>query len=391
MFKDGCNLHQQGEYLKAENIYRQLLDLFPTAFLLNYNLGLLLQEQHRFQDALDCYLTAAQDNPDDPDLFFNTGLCYKQTGKPETAILSFNKSLEIQPESIDTLYNIGSCYRQLNLFEETIKYYTMALKIDEDYQPALSNIAYTYHRLEKNDKALYFYKKLLQLNPHHKGARHMVATITGSPSETIDNQYVAELFDNYSNDFEEDLRDKLQYRVPELIKEELLKIVGPNHQFNNVLDLGCGTGLAGEQLHTHCKRLHGVDLSEGMISKAKEKNIYTQLQTRDIITFLHESGEKYDLFLAADVFSYIGKLEETFAAIQSTSRAKGYLAFSVERTEEENNLELGKTGRFKHSRNYIEKLCNEYGFEILAEKTSELRLEKGEWVKGILFILLRLN
>ena len=48
-------------------------------------------------------------------------------------------------------------------------------------------------------------------------------------------------------------------------------------RFGTMLDLGCGTGLAGEAFRPHVDWLEGVDLSPGMIAQARKKTIYDRL------------------------------------------------------------------------------------------------------------------
>jgi predicted TPR repeat methyltransferase len=45
----------------------------------------------------------------------------------------------------------------------------------------------------------------------------------------------------------------------------------------DVLDAGCGTGLCGTIIAPFACRLVGVDLSEGMLAHAKDKNVYHRL------------------------------------------------------------------------------------------------------------------
>ena len=40
----------------------------------------------------------------------------------------------------------------------------------------------------------------------------------------------------------------------------------------DILDAGCGTGLCGPLLAPYARRLVGVDLSDGMLKHAREKN-----------------------------------------------------------------------------------------------------------------------
>ena len=49
-----------------------------------------------------------------------------------------------------------------------------------------------------------------------------------------------------------------------------------------MLDLGCGTGLAGAAFRPHVDWLVGVDLSPKMIEAARAKGLYDQLAVADI-------------------------------------------------------------------------------------------------------------
>ena len=51
-----------------------------------------------------------------------------------------------------------------------------------------------------------------------------------------------------------------------------------------ILDLGCGTGLAGLAFQPLAARLDGVDLSPAMIEKARARGIYDHLDVADLET-----------------------------------------------------------------------------------------------------------
>lgn len=390
-FDQACIAHQNGQIDVAEELYNELLDLFPGTYLLHYNLGLLYQESGRYKSALGHYLMAIKDNSNDPDLLFNTALCHKSNSEIEEAISLFLKCLKLQPESIDVLYNLAGCYRALNEWAKAKELYLLAYEIDKDYQPVLSNLAYTHHRLGETDDALALYEKLISLNPEHKSAKHMIATLRDEEILNIDNDYITELFDDYSDSFEQDLLSILKYQVPTLLKSELLSCVDKDHSFSNVLDLGCGTGLAGLEIHKNCSTITGIDLSCKMLAKAQEKNIYDQLFATDIVHFLDHAKIPYDLFIAADVFSYVGELDDTFTAVSKRADINSFLAFSIEKIENNRDLELGATGRFKHSGAYIKRLSTENGFEVLKETEVNLRQEAGKWVKGYLYVLKKVS
>ena len=78
----------------------------------------------------------------------------------------------------------------------------------------------------------------------------------------------------------------------------------------DVLDAGCGTGLCGPLVAPYARRLVGVDLSEGMLVHAKEKNVYHALMKAELTDYLHDNSEAFDLIVSADTLVYFGDLRE---------------------------------------------------------------------------------
>ena len=132
---------------------------------------------------------------------------------------------------------------------------------------------------------------------------------------------------------------------------------------NSVLDMGCGTGLFGAEIRSFCRTLEGVDISKQMLQVAKQKNIYDKLTHKNIRDFLSEAELNYDYFVAADVFEYVGDLSEIFNLISSKTQKRVTFIFSTEHSET-CEYRLENTGRYSHSKLYIEKLCCEFGYTL---------------------------
>jgi predicted TPR repeat methyltransferase len=208
--------------------------------------------------------------------------------------------------------------------------------------------------------------------------------------EKADARYIAELFDEYANKFDDHLVVGLEYRTPGVLKSMVAPLLGnPEHQAD-VLDLGCGTGLCAPLFKPWSRSLTGVDLSRKMVAKAEELGLYDTLIIGDLLDALLADGSGYDLILAADVFVYLGKLDEVIMSCTQSLRQNGILAFSVELLQEGNSdYILHEGGRYAHTRNYIEKLVDKSPLSIHTASETVLRKEKGEDVKGIIFILIR--
>ncbi|RLC23963.1 MAG: hypothetical protein DRH56_07065 [Deltaproteobacteria bacterium] len=171
-----------------------------------------------------------------------------------------------------------------------------------------------------------------------------------------------------------------------MLKSALETVTGREIRFRNAMDLGCGTGLSGAAFRPNCDRLSGIDLSPNMIEAAREKELYDSLEVGDFLTLLREKKDPFDLVIAADVLVYIGDLAPVFQSVRSCLNRDGYLVFSTEKTDREGYV-LRDTGRYAHSREYIESLAERSGFSLLACRTANIRKDREAWIEGNLFVL----
>ena len=157
-------------------------------------------------------------------------------------------------------------------------------------------------------------------------------------------------------------------------------------QLGSVLDLGCGTGLLGVEIHKNSSYLEGIDLSAKMLHEAKQKNVYDTLKKVEIVDYLARSELNFDFFIATDVFIYVGDLLNLFRLIKERNNRSGKLVFSTEHIDGA-GYAIKDTGRFAHSKEYIQGLSNKFGYELYHFSTVDLRKENGVYIKGGLYIL----
>src|SRR5262249_5527883 len=134
------------------------------------------------------------------------------------------------------------------------------------------------------------------------------------------------------------------------------------------------------------RQLIGIDLSEKMIQKAREKNVYDALYVGDMVEFLSASSRRFEAVLAADVFVYVGDLGKVFRGGRRVIGTSGLFAFSVEGSVER-NFGLGKSGRYSHSRSYIEQLAAASKFLVRSVEQRVTRYEREHEVIGYLVVL----
>jgi predicted TPR repeat methyltransferase len=389
LFDEACLAQTGGDFVEAKKKYLLLLDYFPQAAELHYNLGLVYYRLKNFSAALDEFSTALRSQPEDGDTLFNLALCQKKSGANEAAITTYQKLMEITPESTDCCYNLAGCYKDSFDDAKAISCYLKVLALDPDFLPALNNLAYMYHRGGENQQAELCYKKLLALRPEDESAQYMLDSLLGAPLSQTPDAYVRSFFDGYAEEFENSLVDGLGYDNPQQLFESFAHYCQAKEipkNFERGLDLGCGTGLCGVVFKEMVATLHGMDLSANMLLQAADKNCYAALYQDSIVHYLATTPETYDFFLATDVFIYVGALETIFAGLRAIARPRALFCFSTEALES-GDYQLQKTGRFAYSRSYIERTAAATGWITLSTEGTGIRKEKEHWLAGDLWIL----
>lgn len=366
----------------AAEWFRKSISLAPGLASAHYNLGVIHFAQGNLEAAAASYEAAAALNPHDTDTLFNLGLTLKKQGRFDKALATYNKALTLSPDDADLLYNIGVLYMDMGESARAVHSLEEVVKRQADHGPAINNLAYLYHRQGQEAKAMIAYERLIELDHNAAMAAHMLAALRGHSTSSAPATYIREVFDSFSDHYDQSLVDRLGYTTPSRLRQ---MVPTGTHCFRRGLDMGCGTGLSGQAFCDLTDTLIGLDLSTKMLALAAEKEIYHHLHETDIHSFLRESRDIYDLVLAADVFVYIGDLREIFRLVRQHSRPGTLFLFSTELAE--GDYQIKSTGRYGHSRKYIDELAAEEHFAVLDSAGANLRREKDSWIAGNLYVL----
>lgn len=244
------------------------------------------------------------------------------------------------------------------------------------------------------DAAAAAYAEVLRLDPDdHGGVTVRLAAIgRGAVPDKAPDAYVATLFDQCAETFDEMLVEQLGYHVPMMLRERLPQVA--SGRYPRLLDLGCGTGLTGVSLADMADDITGVDLAENMLEQADERGVYTDLYIGEAVDFLEGTDEPaWDLVTATDVLPYLGALESFFAGAVRCLAPGGVLAVSTETLPLEvmagRDYIVGPKHRFAHAESYLRRLMAASGLETLDCAPITVRYDNGAPVTGLLLIVRR--
>jgi predicted TPR repeat methyltransferase len=213
---------------------------------------------------------------------------------------------------------------------------------------------------------------------------HLARIAAASAPKAAPESYVRALFDEYAERFEAHLTRTLAYRGPALL-ECALERVGAVH-FETVIDLGCGTGLCGDEFRRISRYLAGVDLSPCMIEAARAKRIYDRLAVASNQDFLRaEPAGSASLVLAGDVLVYCGDLAPILAAVRRVLAPLGYFAFTLQHAPA-GTYRVGPDLRYAHGEDYVRDIARESALDVILLEQLTTRVEAGTPVPGLLVV-----
>ena len=384
LFQEAMEHQQASRPEQAIACLQKAAELQPKLAAVHYNMGVLYFDQGKLTEAASSYRKAHECAPEDPDILYNLAITLKHLGRAGDAAACYEELLSLFPDDTDARYNLGIVYKDLDQQAKSLSCFEQVVARDPDYASAYNHMAYMHHRAGNIDKALPLYQQVLRLDPSHTAAQHMLASLQGQTTDAAPSDYVKEVFDHFA-DYDQSMQTNLNYTTPKQLRELLERSLPEGKKFENGLDLGCGTGLSGEAFKDIVKTFTGIDLSPVMLAKANEKGLYSALHEMELTSFLKMSTEEYDFFIAADVFVYLGNLEPLFRQIKKHATPDAGFLFSTETTGK--HFTLQASGRYGHSERYIQELAEETGFSVKSYASANIRKEKGEWIKGSLYLL----
>ena len=371
---------------------RRALDAMPDYADAHANLAIMLLELGDYDSAIlhldrSLALTPRALSPQ-----ITRARVYRRQGRAADAEAVLREAIGHHPKGLDRTvgpvvhYTLGNAVLAQLRTEEALVEYDRGLALDPDHALLRQMRGRSLCLLGRFDDAADNFRQMLARNPDDATARHLLAACGGSDApQRADDDYVRETFDAFANSFDSKLAS-LGYRAPQLVADLLKTCVGdaPAKPTLEVADAGCGTGLLAELVRPWCKRLVGVDLSPGMLARARARNLYDALDAAELTVWLEARAAGFDAVAIADTLCYFGELESALKAARISLRDGGWLLFTVEHGAHPTPSLLQTHGRYSHRRDYVEAALAATGFRDLRIQEDVLRTERRAPVHGLI-------
>jgi len=130
--------------------------------------GISYYNQGKYDLALDCFLRAMDQAPNNSVYLMNVGNSYHSLQRYDQALVYFEKALEINPNDASVLKLSGNTYYALKDFPKAITYYQKGLEIEPNDALSYTYLGDAYLQQEIHIKAADCFEKTIRIDPTHE-------------------------------------------------------------------------------------------------------------------------------------------------------------------------------------------------------------------------------
>lgn len=140
-------------YAAAEQLYRTLLDLQPSHVPALVNLGTILLQRNKAEEAIGFLKKATDLDASSSPAWFMMGVAQYRAGMDQQAVASLTETVRLDPANAPALLYLGNLETSAGRYEQAVGHFENALKIHPESSEAHFNLAWTYSRLGRTAQA----------------------------------------------------------------------------------------------------------------------------------------------------------------------------------------------------------------------------------------------
>jgi predicted TPR repeat methyltransferase len=394
----GVVLARLGAFEDALVEFETVLSRQPQLAEANIHIGHVLAELGQLDDAIARYQRAVDLRPDNAFAHDSLGNALQQQGRIGEAVMQYREAVKLLPDSPKARVDLGLALVEQGQIEEAVAHSEAAARLSA--QPGFSPfmLGVLLARCERRDAAREQFEAYLRAEPSDaRGAQMCLAALGfGPPPERASRELLSELYVRRAGWWDRG-PGASQHNLWAGLVQKAFETFAVAPERLQVLDAGCGSGVIGALIGRQVARLDGVDLSAGLIERARETGFYQELHQDDLVHFMTAHPDRYDVVTSSAVLVHFGDLAPAFAAAAATLRDEGLFIFTVFDNEEDENavavgsMERGyaQTGCYVHGRAYVARAARAHRFAVEALDRQIFDHYEGKPRPGLIVVLRR--
>lgn len=167
-----CNIYRDVETLYCDTIRKN-----PDSILANNNLGTILLDRGRIDDAIKLFQKAADAMPQLTSAASNLAVAYRKQGRIDDAIEQLYKVLQFDPDECQAHHRLGQLLESKGINDQALKHYRRSVEIKPDvalYNYYLGNFLASQG---ETTEAIDIFNRVLNLDPNYMPAVPQLAFI----------------------------------------------------------------------------------------------------------------------------------------------------------------------------------------------------------------------
>ena len=179
---------QAATYADIETLWRTTLARNPECWMAHANIGLVLFQKGKIDDAIAHYRSALHMQPDWWDAEYNLGTALSAKGQVDEALLHSEKAVSMRPTDPDAQVSLGNLLFQKGRIDDAISHYQKAITLRPDYFLAHYGLGHALLEKGELDSAIHVCRSALLLRPLDANCHTTLAIALeekGNPAEAM--------------------------------------------------------------------------------------------------------------------------------------------------------------------------------------------------------------
>lgn len=138
----------------------------------------------------------------------------------------------------------------------------------------------------------------------------------------VDEAKTRAYYDDFSSEYEARRGKNVPFGYHELLDHLESQTVERYGRHKDILEVGCGTGLILERIQLFARRAEGIDLSPGMLERARARGLNVREGSATELPF---SDDSFDVTCSFKVLAHVPDVERALAEMARVTRPGGYV------------------------------------------------------------------